>query len=102
MRSWVVYCLALVSLGPAAHACPWDCADANGQVDTVDFLQLLADWGPNPGSPCDFNGDGVVDTIDFLELLANWGPCPACGPGAGPCFEANGTPGCEDTECCEH
>ncbi|MCH8880450.1 MAG: hypothetical protein IID34_11270 [Planctomycetes bacterium] len=25
---------------------------------------------------------------------------PACGPDAGPCSEANGTPGCDDTECC--
>ncbi len=25
---------------------------------------------------------------------------PACGPGAGPCSESNGTPGCEHVECC--
>ncbi len=25
---------------------------------------------------------------------------PSCGPGAGPCLEGNGTPGCEDIECC--
>ena len=25
---------------------------------------------------------------------------PACGPGAGPCSESNGTPGCDDVECC--
>ncbi len=42
-------------------------------VDTVDFLELLAQWG-SFGS-CDFKGNGV-DTVDFLELLANWGPCP--------------------------
>ncbi|MCP3903609.1 MAG: hypothetical protein GY715_08230 [Planctomycetes bacterium] len=30
--------------------------------------------------------------------------CPdqqVCGPGAGDCFQSNGTPGCEDVECCE-
>ncbi|MHC4066532.1 MAG: autotransporter outer membrane beta-barrel domain-containing protein, partial [Planctomycetota bacterium] len=26
---------------------------------------------------------------------------PACGPGAGDCYVPNGTPGCEDVECCE-
>ncbi len=26
---------------------------------------------------------------------------PICGPGAGGCFEANGSPGCEDTACCK-
>ena len=42
----------------------------------MDFLALLAAWGPNPGHPADLNGDDVVDTVDFLELLANWGVCP--------------------------
>jgi hypothetical protein len=55
--------------------CPGD-VDANGTVDVVDFLGLLAAWGPNPGHPADFNCDGNVDVLDFLELLANWGPCP--------------------------
>ncbi len=54
--------------------CPWDCGDGNGEVDTVDFLALLAEWGM-VGTPCDFDGGGV-DTVDFLALLANWGACP--------------------------
>jgi hypothetical protein len=54
--------------------CPWDCGDDNGSVDTIDFLQLLADWGVID-APCDFSGGGV-DAVDFLELLENWGPCP--------------------------
>ncbi len=60
---------------PAAPAapCPWDCADGNGVVDTVDFLALLAGWGA--GGPCDFDGGGV-STTDFLALLAEWGACP--------------------------
>ncbi len=28
------------------------------------------------------------------------GDNPACGPGAGPCDEPNGSPGCDDVECC--
>ncbi len=61
-----------VLTGPS---CPGD-VDGSGAVDTVDFLALLAAWGPNPGHPANLNGDDVVDTIDFLALLANWGPCP--------------------------
>ncbi len=59
----------------ARPACPWD-LNYDDDVDTVDFLGLLAAWGPNPGHPADFDGNGVVDTVDFLALLANWGPCP--------------------------
>ncbi|MHC4318997.1 MAG: hypothetical protein ACYS1E_06625 [Planctomycetota bacterium] len=55
--------------------CPWD-LDDSGDVGVVDFLALLAAWGPNPGHPADFNCDGNVDVLDFLTLLANWGPCP--------------------------
>ncbi len=35
----------------------------------------MAAWGPNPGHPADFDGNGAVDVVDFLMLLANWGPC---------------------------
>ena len=55
--------------------CPWD-LDGNGSVSTSDLLDLLAQWGSDPGGPPDFNGDGTVSTTDLLELLANWGPCP--------------------------
>jgi len=54
-------------------SCPWNCADADGNVGIVDFLALLAQWG-GPGT-CDFDGGGV-GINDFLALLANWGPCP--------------------------
>ncbi len=46
-------------------------------MDTVDFLALLAAWGPCP-APCapfclgDVNFDCTVDTLDFLILLSNW------------------------------
>ena len=55
-------------------ACPWDCADGNGDVGITDFLQLLSEWGM-VGSPCDTDGGGVGIT-DFLALLGNWGACP--------------------------
>jgi hypothetical protein len=56
---------------------------------------------PNPGNPeltC-----GIFGTTRYrvrLECLAN-GCGPACGPGAGSCFEPRKLPGCEDTECCD-
>lgn len=55
--------------------CPWD-LDLDGDVATADFLNLLGQWGTDPGGPPDFNSNGQVDTSDFLELLGNWGPCP--------------------------
>ncbi len=56
-------------------ACPWD-TGGDGNVGIVDFLNLLALWGTNPGSPPDFDADGVVGILDFLSLLGAWGPCP--------------------------
>ena len=52
--------------------------DGDGEVGIVDFLALLAAWGPCP-DPCppfcsgDVDGDCVVGIVDFLILLANWG-----------------------------
>jgi hypothetical protein len=55
--------------------CPWDCGDpADGKVNIVDFLALLAQWG-QIGVSCDFDGGGVSVT-DFLRMLAEWGTCP--------------------------
>jgi hypothetical protein len=56
--------------------CPGD-ADCDGEVGVLDFLALLAAWGPQAGPhPADFDGDGEVGVIDFLAQLANWGACP--------------------------
>jgi hypothetical protein len=60
---------------PDGCGCPWD-LDGTGDVGVVDFLQLLAAWGSNPGHPADFDGNGQVAVNDFLVLLAHWGPCP--------------------------
>ncbi len=53
--------------------------DCDGQVGIVDFLDLLAHWGPCPATgPCpwDLDRDGTVGIVDFLGLLATWGPVP--------------------------
>ena len=57
-----------------AVACLGD-IDGDGVIGILDFLELLAAWGPNPGHPADLDGDGTVGIIDFLQLLGNWGPC---------------------------
>jgi len=51
--------------------------DNDGIVGIVDFLELLARWGPCP-DPCppvclgDLDGDCEVGIVDFLALLINW------------------------------
>jgi hypothetical protein len=52
--------------------------DGDGHVTVLDFLLLLAAWGPCP-DPCppscaaDLDGDCQIGVLDFLALLANWG-----------------------------
>lgn len=52
----------------------------------------------NPGLPC--GQFGATRYRVRIECLAS-GCGPACGPGAGSCFEPRKQPGCEDTSCCE-
>ena len=52
--------------------------DADGSVGIVDFLLLIASWGPcdEPCPPAclgDLDGDCVVGIGDFLALLGMWG-----------------------------
>jgi hypothetical protein len=63
--------IRISAIGP----CPAD-LDGNGEVDIVDFLNLLNQWGTDPGGPPDLDGNGDVDVVDFLALLSAWGPCP--------------------------
>jgi hypothetical protein len=65
--------IAALCDGPGG--CPWD-LDGDGTVGITDLLDLLGQWGADPGGPPDFDGDGAVGINDFLELLANWGACP--------------------------
>jgi hypothetical protein len=96
--------ITVAGLGPSGPACPWD-LDGDGLTGITDLLSLIVAWGTNPGGPPDLDGDGTVGIADLLELLSAWGPCPGTGPcgasDAGGCFEANGTPGCDDQSCCQ-
>jgi hypothetical protein len=52
--------------------------DGDGAVGILDFLALLAAWGPCPGPcppfcPADVDFDCAVGITDFLALLGNWG-----------------------------
>jgi endonuclease/exonuclease/phosphatase family metal-dependent hydrolase len=66
--------LLAADLRGAGPPCPAD-LDGSGAVDVLDFLTLLAAWGPNPGHPADLDENGVVNVADFLLLLSEWGPC---------------------------
>ena len=47
--------------------------DGDGLVGIIDFLDLLAAWGPcDACCLADFNGDGQVSIQDYLMLLASW------------------------------
>jgi CxxC motif-containing protein (DUF1111 family) len=54
--------------------------DGDGEVGVVEFMDLIATWGPCPDlpGPCplDLDTDHVVSITDFLLLLSLWGPCP--------------------------
>jgi hypothetical protein len=55
--------------------------NADGVIDLLDLLLVLAAWGPAP-APCppypaeDVNMDGSIDALDVLEVLSAWGPLP--------------------------
>jgi hypothetical protein len=44
-------------------------------VNIVDFLRLIGDWPSGYGAESDIDRNGTVNVVDFLLLLARWGPC---------------------------
>jgi formylglycine-generating enzyme required for sulfatase activity len=66
--------LALAPIARAQSLCPAD-ATNDGQVNSVDIAQVLADWGACASCLGDVNDDGQVNGIDLAEVLAGWGPC---------------------------
>jgi pyrrolidone-carboxylate peptidase len=67
--------IVISSVIDAVGAGPAD-IDHDGVVGILDFLALLAAWGPCPAPPdacpADIDGDGSVGVLDFLALLAAW------------------------------
>ena len=75
-----------------------DCPFAQSAIlppgDHVVILTVNAFGGGDPTYEC---------PVDYVATIsAVFGEFPSCGdPGAGECLEGNGTPGCNDFECCE-
>ena len=105
---------AFTPLGVPVQADGRPIGDTNGdcEVSLIDygrFNDCIISGGPavpGPTPSCenlfDYDGDGHIDLADFagianLFVVQGSG---VCGPGNGDCFEANGTPGCDDTFCC--
>lgn len=59
--------------------CP-STGEAVPTIDGADLGFLLGEWGENPGSPADLNGDDIVSGGDIGILLGAWGPCPVLCP----------------------
>ena len=62
---------------PAAGCgpCPTD-TNNDGNTNSADLAELLADWGIVPLGNClDSDQDGDIDSADLAELLAAWGAC---------------------------
>ncbi len=57
----------------AALVCDAD-LDDDGVIGVTDLLDLLAQWGTDPGGPPDLDGDGTVGVTDLLVVLGKWGP----------------------------
>lgn len=59
---------------PAPPACPAD-LDQSGEVNVLDLLALLSNWGPCADCPADLTGDEIINVLDLLALLGAWGDC---------------------------
>lgn len=84
--------------------------DGSGAVDSADLGLMIGGWGPCPVDPCegvDCNDGDPCTTDSCLDGTCFNEPIPGCGegpcgiPGSGSCYIANGSPGCDDSECCE-
>jgi hypothetical protein len=62
---------------PSPPPCPAD-VSGDGMVNVVDFLALIATWGPCPeaGCPADLDQSGAVDVTDLIQIFLGWGACP--------------------------
>lgn len=49
-------------------------ANGDGEVNIIDLLQIIADWGPCPplSCPSDLDGNLLVDVEDLLKVIAGW------------------------------
>jgi hypothetical protein len=78
-------CFTVAPVNCAADITGPTFATPDGNVDSLDFLFLIAQWGTPCAGSCeaDFTGpvgapDGNVDSLDFLALIAQWGSPGNC------------------------
>lgn len=101
--------------GAPCVRCPGDVNfdDNRDGLDVQAMVTCLLDPANGPGQRksagcacADADNDNDVDLDDIAifvsTLVGGTGECPVCGPGNGACFDlnGNGSPGCEDAECC--
>jgi hypothetical protein len=82
--------------GTSTYVAEWICEPAKCPTGACCFSDGSCTDGLTGGECGAAGGTYQGDNTDCSTVT-----CPAiCGPGAGDCFSANGTPGCEDPECC--
>lgn len=70
---------------------PWAAIAAAGPVP----LTVDTSWNPRV-VPGDVDRDGVIGILDFLQVLAGWGPCPDPRSSCPPDVDRDGTVGLPD------
>ena len=101
--------ILLGSWGQAGGAADFD---NSGLIDGADLTVLLGSWGPCPVDPCedvdcDDEDPCTTDTCDPETGDCIHTPIDGCGeggcgdPAAGSCSQPNGSPYCDNFECCE-
>ena len=50
--------------------------DLDFEVDVLDLLVIIDQWGDCEECEADFNRDGVIDILDLLVVIDQWGDCP--------------------------
>ncbi len=66
----------LLAAGDVVRATILPLAVAAPELRTDDDVLEVTIGTPSSCCPWDTDGDGLVGIVDFLELLAHWGPCP--------------------------
>lgn len=104
---WDVMCLAqalgmcqvCVPGNPCGEPDAGDCCGANGTPGCDDDVCCNAVCTVDPFC-CQDTWDQICADAAPANPFCSCAGGPAC-PGEGDCFNANGTPGCEDADCCE-
>lgn len=61
-------------VGSSVMDCPGD-INADGVVNSLDLVDVLATWGECVNCDEDFDYSGVVNVYELTTILANWGNC---------------------------